>query len=794
MDSHFTVNELQEAPSQSMRVFSYRSDTLNRQNPYYRYVGRFNRILSQKLLEQLLNKGNVIHDSDAKIETHPELCKRELKPHQKRLVYEMKQLENSPYSFTHKVRLGFLCDSVGTGKSLTMLALIMENQCPTGGNNYKVPYINPIKTYSDSRPYQPSVFSSNHPLVKCKRMNSTLIVIPHTIYSQWKGYIQQDTNLTTYLIHSKKKLNEFIDKVKWFVENPEQTPQVVLCKSTYYNTLVDSIEMLGEEYVNSVELERYECTEETSVEYGITRIPEVVQNVRLASRQLQSLMDRYRQGVDRMNDVADRLNDLTDYLASQQNIVQQVLQYDMNTSGQLVERIMIPKSGLLWNRVVFDEADTIPISSSRAVMAHMVWMISASYNSFLYPFTSPPPHRTGFIRNLIESQKGCYFYMQHCIFTSTKESIQESFPIIQYVSKVIDCLTPNHVRIAQRSNMRDVIDALNAGDTELALQICNCNTEQSESGLIESLQQSMRYQMSLIELKQRRVEEHLQTAECEMERIRSSIAELGSVDAMMSPDVLDEHATLLETLRVYSHNATNYTQTIQRYQIQLDSFKHRLESMTERMQEVMSHNCPICMDEIPEGKRAIVSCCNQTFCVDCILQQLATYRDRTTPCPCPMCRTELTPQSFTVLRSSTEEPHTTETLPSKEEALLQLLSGQNDGKRFLLFSGHDTTFRLIEPILTRETISFELLNGSDGSIQKKIRKWTEGKTRVLCLNSTVLGAGMNLPQATDVILYHKQIPDVEQQVIGRAQRPGRSSIEPLRVWKLSYENEYVNRN
>lgn len=90
MEPTFSRNEIPEAPSYSMRVFQYGSGAVNRQNPYYRYIGRFNRHLTQNVLEKLLEAGNVIKDSDVTVETHPELCKRELKPHQKRLVYEMK--------------------------------------------------------------------------------------------------------------------------------------------------------------------------------------------------------------------------------------------------------------------------------------------------------------------------------------------------------------------------------------------------------------------------------------------------------------------------------------------------------------------------------------------------------------------------------------------------------------------------------------------------------------------------------------------------------------------------------
>jgi hypothetical protein len=52
--------------------------------------------------------------------------------------------------------------------------------------------------------------------------------------------------------------------------------------------------------------------------------------------------------------------------------------------------------------VVFDEADTIPISNSRIVFGKMIWLVSASHRSFIYPNTTPPPHRRGYIRDLIE--------------------------------------------------------------------------------------------------------------------------------------------------------------------------------------------------------------------------------------------------------------------------------------------------------------------------------------------------------------------------------------------------------
>lgn len=85
-----------------------------------------------------MEEGETI-EHDTNIHTIP------LKEHQKRLVWEMKQLENNPYHFTTMGRVGFLCDEVGTGKSLSMLSLIAHNPKPTGGSSRKVPYINVIR-------------------------------------------------------------------------------------------------------------------------------------------------------------------------------------------------------------------------------------------------------------------------------------------------------------------------------------------------------------------------------------------------------------------------------------------------------------------------------------------------------------------------------------------------------------------------------------------------------------------------------------------------------------------------
>ena len=73
----------------------------------------------------------------------------------------------------------------------------------------------------------------------------------------------------------------------------------------------------------------------------------------------------------------------------------------------------------------------------------------------------------------------------------------------------------------------------------------------------------------------------------------------------------------------------------------------------------------------------------------------------------------------------------------------------------------------------------------------------EGKIQVLFLNARNDGTGINLPEATDLILYHKlSSPALENQVFGRALRLGRT--ENLIVHRLLTPEEQninnVNQN
>ena len=87
---------------------------------------------------------------------------------------------------------------------------------------------------------------------------------------------------------------------------------------------------------------------------------------------------------------------------------------------------------------------------------------------------------------------------------------------------------------------------------------------------------------------------------------------------------------------------------------------------------------------------------------------------------------------------------------------------------------------MLEEILN--SIKFVKIQGSINSRNNKITDFKSKKTSVIFLNSDYDGSGLNLQEATDIILFHEMNEATKTQIIGRARRIGRKS--QLRVHQL----------
>jgi SNF2 family DNA or RNA helicase len=167
---------------------------------------------------------------------------------------------------------------------------------------------------------------------------------------------------------------------------------------------------------------------------------------------------------------------------------------------------------------------------------------------------------------------------------------------------------------------------------------------------------------------------------------------------------------------------------------------------------------------------------------------------------CPYCKARLTTNDLLILSDTKPENAAEEiktytqiggimdfsTSHSKLQNLEVLLEAKRGGK-ILIFSCSDTSFAKLTPILERKRIKYEYLKGNGSHVNNVMEKYKTGDINVLLVNVRYYGSGFNMENTTDVIMFHKFDTEIEKQVVGRAQRFGRTS--ELNVWYLMYENE-----
>jgi hypothetical protein len=117
-----------------------------------------------------------------------------------------------------------------------------------------------------------------------------------------------------------------------------------------------------------------------------------------------------------------------------------------------------------------------------------------------------------------------------------------------------------------------------------------------------------------------------------------------------------------------------------------------------------------------------------------------------------------------------------------------ILNLKNQEKKVIIFSDYSNIFEYIENICIENEINYvDLDKGNIKSIDISVNEYKYGNAKILLSNSTLFGCGMNFENSTDIIFVHKMSKEMEEQVIGRAQRLGRKTI--LNINYIQYENE-----
>ena len=411
-----------------------------------------------------------------------------------------------------------------------------------------------------------------------------------------------------------------------------------------------------------------------------------------------------------------------------------------------------------WKRMIIDETDSIKICNTTFVDACTYWFVTASFNNVLNPLgrnvldrstnryvqISTGMRLTGFFKSMFNELHEALdppHALAVIVVKNKDEFVDKSADLPTLKETIIKCLEPREIAILKGIVDQQIIQRLNANDVRGAISLISTSRRQSENNVINCLIESFDRKAKNIAFK---IEYH-KSIEYEDDNVRQN--------------------------------------DIERLDIKRRQIVDRITAIRERISS--SGTCPICYEDIDD--KCVLTCCQNSFCMRCIGKWLSQTSK------CPMCKTQNAITDMYVISSEVAIGTREVQLQSKVEHLVSLLREikvASPSRKVIIFSGYDSTFdSTVIPVLVEEEMGYECLHGTGAHVALMTRKYRDFDSglNVLLANALNFGSGLNLEVTTDIIMFHRLDTEIERQVIGRAQRPGRTSS--LHVWYLLHENE-----
>ena len=501
-----------------------------------------------------------------------------------------------------------------------------------------------------------------------------------------------------------------------------------------------------------------------------------------------------------------------------------------------------------FSRIIVDEVDTVNIPNSLYMHAGFYWFITNNVENVLcpnrlesqytlrkikefvsidgypetvkmVPATADGIRNIGFFRNLLSAmnvQKWDYMRQVHHVFIrNTTAFVQESFlnEIPNMVHFNYYCDIPRAISAIGNLLPANILTHLKAGNWEGAIHELQPvgNITATEEDFIAQITRELKRQRDQEKKSADALEEKIPKVRSAIERHESNLDNIRELLHVIQEGANGDEANAQRRLtRDEFHleerqiQLANLEMRLNIHRTKYQELHKQIENIQTRVQEDLeSSHCPICLSLV--GRPALsVPCCQHIFCMECLSYVL----EKTKKCPC--CRgNDLTIENCAILEErfqqlkekpeensidfevlnvnddTNEVPiNANEDKPDLLKKILQHLY-QDGNRRILIFFEYDHMFeKTIVPWLNENSMSFQYLNGSSGTIGKRLDHFKDGSNRLLLLNARYFGVGLNLQMATDLIVFHRMTPAMERQVIGRAQRFGRNSR--LRVHWLLY--------
>ena len=400
----------------------------------------------------------------------------------------------------------------------------------------------------------------------------------------------------------------------------------------------------------------------------------------------------------------------------------------------MYKRLVACSNRIIWNRCIIDEADTIKLCKMMedCLNFNFLWLITGT------PTGLNNCRRSPFYKEIFITSR--HLEIKHLVIKNDDKYIESSIILPDPNMICIRCLTPKELNIVKNFISPSILQMINAGNTEEAIKALNCNIDTNEN-IFQVITKNL------------------------VENIKNKKIEINAEKMMVyNKEEKDKKISFLEN--------------------QLIKLETKYEDIKKSIYELNNDFCPVCLDAYT--KPVLVSCCNKCFCFDCLAVSMGELHNN----KCPYCRQNISSSDLHIISENENEKSKSKQksneLKDKLDVLVDIIQKKKDGS-FLLFANYTETFNKIEKKFVEVGITYHILKGQSSTISKHINDYENKKVQVIMLNAQYFGAGMNLQTTTDLIIYHRFSNEMEEQIIGRAQRYGRKGT--LNVYYLLHDNE-----
>lgn len=393
-----------------------------------------------------------------------------------------------------------------------------------------------------------------------------------------------------------------------------------------------------------------------------------------------------------------------------------------------------------WARVIIDEMDSISIPVRFNEYGNFNWFLTATPTSIFNRGNNR------YVSKIFGHSRGLLSYFT---VKNKDEFIDECIHLPQAMVFMIDAMMHAVVSAIKDLIPDDVLQLINAGNMQEAITKLNCDVDTSDN---------------IAAVFKHKHQKELHNLERQLDYMQSII-----------PDDPEAH---IENIKKLERN--------------IASCQDRLNMIDSRIASVKEETCLICAEEFQNP--TILNCCQSVFCLKCLMDCLKRNR------ACPYCRQEVKNKEFRVIsqkpirtKKQVKRPKSTaKKFISMDkcdilECLLKFLKANCPNPKILIFSDYAQTFNKIITNIANANLQYALISGTPSHIDNTISEFNNGDTNILLLDSKHYGSGLNLQRANFLILYHRMVKELEEQVVGRAQRDGRD--ENLRIIYLLHESE-----